>query len=108
MHTRQECIDVRPRSNPADQVRPEEGHRHGAANEQGGQPEIRLAAAPVHSSAAGLVDCRGGQVGRDNGGNIANSEEDQGRRHERAAAHAGDANHDTNSNRAAMAVVISL
>ena len=50
----------------------------------------------MHSGATGLVDCRGGQVGGNNGGNVANPEEDQSRGHEGAAAHAGDTDHDTN------------
>ena len=50
----------------------------------------------MHERAAALVDGGGGEVGGDDRGRVAgaDAEEDQGRRHQRTAAHAGQAHDD--------------
>ena len=52
---------------------------------------VGRALALVHDRAAGLVDRGRGEVGGHDGRGVADAEEDQGRRHQRAAAHAGQA-----------------
>ena len=87
-------VDLVRLGEPGDQVWPEQGHRHRAEDQPLGEREVGGALAGVHHRAAGLVDRGGGQVGGDHGRGVADAEEDQRRRHQRAAAHAGQADHD--------------
>ena len=56
-----------------------------------GQLKLGEPSRPVHDRAAGLVDGRRRQVGGDDRRGVADAEEDQRGRHQRAAAHPGDA-----------------
>ena len=81
---------------PRDEVGPEHGHRHRASDEPASEAQVGRALASVHDRAAGLVDRGGGEVGGDDRGRAAgaDAEEDQRRRHQGSAAHAGQAYHD--------------
>ena len=72
----------------------QERHRHRAGDQPARQLEVRLAVPGVHQCAAGLVDRGRGEVrGHDRGG-VGEAEQDQGRGHQRPAAHAGEADDD--------------
>ena len=77
-----------------DQIGPEQRHRHGPDDQPDREPEVGGPLAVVHDRAAGLVDRRRRQVGGHHGGRLADAQEDQRRRHQRPAAHAGQPDHD--------------
>ena len=79
---------------PRDEVGAQQRHRDRPEDQPLGEREVGRALALVHDRAAGLVDRGGRQVGGHHGGGLADAEEDQGRRHQGATAHAGQAHHD--------------
>ena len=80
------------RAEMREQEERQQRRRHASIGEAPGDPPIDRAMIGMHRPAADLGDARIEQVGADGGRRMDSEHQHQQRRHERAAAHPGDAN----------------